>query len=271
MLKKLFKRLLLIVTLLISSTVYAEVLRLQFKDYIIGGHRTLDLHKALFEQHQVNTDKIQIEKIDVVIKSRSGGGQIWTGSSYSKEDVRIVSGQPANFNNPADWTFSHIIFMFNSATSEPQLILNGQFKLREIVVYTRDYAVSDNTVKNTSGDVSIGLPMFHLKLIGLNIINLKQLLRSDSELNPDEYDIQGIEVLAKSRDGSAKVWLESGSESSDKQTVDGLAQTFDSNEPDSYGSIYLKIKKINNHSMPWLLKFDGDVKLHEIFVKLAHR
>jgi hypothetical protein len=271
MLKKLFKRLLLIVTLLTSSTACADVLQLQFKDYIIGGHRTLDLHQALFEQHQVDIDKIQIEKIDVVIKSRSGGGQIWLGSGYSKTDVRIVPGQAANFNNPADWTFSHVVFLFNGAVSKPQLNLNGQFKLREIVVYTADYADSDNTVTNTSDNISIGLPMFHLNLIGLNSINLKQLLASDAGLNLDEYDIQSIEVLAKSRDGSAKVWLESGFETSEKQTVEGLAQVFDSNEPDTYGSSYLTVRKINNHSVPWLLKFDGEIKLHEIIVKLVPR
>lgn len=271
MLIKLCKRLLLIVTLLTSSTVCAEVLHLQFEDYIIGGHRTLDLDKALFEQHQLNTDKIQIEKIDVVIKSRSSGGQIWLGSSYSKTDVRIVSGQAANFNNPADWTFSHIVFSFNGAASELQLNLNGQFKLREIDVYTVAYADSDSAVKNTSDNINIVLPMFHLKLIGLNSIDLKQLLRSDAGLNLDQYDIQSIEVLVKSRDGSAKVWLQSGLHSSEKQTVDGLAQVFDSNETDSYSSNYLTVKKINNHSVPLLLKFDGDIKLHEINVILAPR
>lgn len=268
---KLCNRLLLIASLLTCSNAYAEVLHLQFKDYIIGGYRTLDLHQALYDQHQLNADTIQIEKIDVVIKSRSGGGQIWLGSRYSKKDVRVVSGQAANFNNPADWTYSHIIFMFNESVSEPQINLNGQFKLREIVVYTRDHAGSDNTVKKPLRDISIVLPMFDVKLIGLNSIDLKQLLLSDTQQNPDEYHLQGIEVLAKSRDGSAKVWLESGFDTTDKQTVDGLAEFFDSNEAGTYSSSYIEAKQNNNDSMPWLLKFDGDIKLHEIILKLAPR
>jgi hypothetical protein len=268
---KLCNRLLLIASLLTCSNAFAEVLHLQFKEYIIGGYRTLDLHQALYDQHQLNADTIQIEKIDVVIKSRSGGGQVWLGSRYSKKDVRIVYGQAANFNNPADWTYSHIIFMYNESVSEPQINLNGQFKLREIVVYTRNHTGSESTVNNPSTDISIVLPMFDVKLIGLNSIDLKQLLRSDTKQNPDEYYLQGIEVLAKSRDGSAKVWLESRFDNTDKQTVEGQAQVFDSNEAGTYSSSYIEAKKNNNDSMPWLLKFDGDIKLHEIILKLTPR
>ena len=106
------------------------------------------------------------------------------------------------------------------------------------------------------------LPMFHLQLMGLNNIDLKQLVRSDTRMNPDEFHLKGIEVSVKSRQQGGQVWLVSGHKVSEFQDVRAAGRFFASNDPDSYGRNYFKVGQGNNQSMPWLLKLNGDIKLN---------
>jgi|GEM_PF-1689817 len=269
--KKLIATSLLGFSLVISSASHAEVFRLQFKDYIFGGFRTLDLQQALYNQYQVDASGLDIETIDVVIKSQYGGGLVWSGSPNSQLDRRVVNGQAVNFNNPADWTYSHIIFPAQGTAGDLQLNLNGQFKLREVLVRTHDYRGAESVVKGMQSDGRITLPMFHLELMGLNSINLKQLLRSDTRMNPDEFQLKGIEVSVKSRRQGGQVWLENGNRVSELQEVDTAGRFFASNDPGSYGRNYFKFAIGNNQAMPWLLKLNGDIKLNEIVINLVPR
>ncbi|MFW2440533.1 MAG: hypothetical protein ACN4GR_14335 [Arenicellales bacterium] len=270
-LKKLIPASLLGFSLLISSASHAEVFRLQFKDYILGGFRTLDLHQALYNQYQLDASRLDIETIEVVLKSQHGGGLVWSGSRYSQLDRQVVTGQAVNFNNPADWTYSHIIFPAQGAAGDLKLNLNGLFKLREVLVRTRDESGAESVVKSMQGDGRVILPMFHLELTGLNSINLKQLLRSDSRLNPDEFQLKGIEVLVKSRKQGGQVWLENGNRHTEPQAVDTAGRFFASNDPGSYGRNYFRFANGNNQSKPWLLKLNGDIKLNEIVINLVPR
>jgi hypothetical protein len=269
--KKLFTALLLAGSLAISSASHAEFFRLQFKDYIFGGFRTLDLQQALYDQYHVDASGLDIETIDVVIKSQYGGGLVWTGSRNSQVDRRVVSGQAVNFNNPADWTYSHIIFPARGTAGDLQLNLNGLFKLREVLVQTREYRDAENAVKSMQVDGRMTLPMFHLELTGRNSIDLKQLVRSDTRMNPDEFQLKGIEVSAKSRQQGGQVWLENGDRVSELQAVDTAGNIFASNDPGSYGRNYFKFTNGNNQVMPWLLKLNGDIKLNEIVINLVPR
>jgi hypothetical protein len=130
--------LLLILSLLISGPVHAEVFRLHFNDSIFGGFQTVDLHRALYNQHQVDARWIEVDHVEVVLKSRYGGGLAWTGSPYSQRDRRVVTGQAANYNNPAGWNFSRLIFPASGSDDDLLLNLYGQFRLREVLVHTRD-------------------------------------------------------------------------------------------------------------------------------------
>ncbi len=138
MFKKLYVNLLLILSLLISSTAHAEVFHLQFNDAIFGGFQVVDLHQALYNQYQVDASKFEVDHIEVVLKSQYGGGLAWTGSPYSQRDRRVVTGQAANFYNPAGWNFSRIIFPASGSADDLLLNLYGQFRLREVFVRTRD-------------------------------------------------------------------------------------------------------------------------------------
>lgn len=184
MMKKLSMCLLFTLFLSISTSVHADVFHLQFNDEIYGGHQTLDLQKALYDQHQVDASHLFIDRIAVIIKSLSGGGQIWLGSRYSQNDRRLVNGQAGNFNNPADWTYNQVTFPTPQAKSDLQLHLNGQFRLREVAVYTQlDPGAADST-NGGPDEAYITLPMHHLELNGLNSVDIKQLLRNDTRLKP---------------------------------------------------------------------------------------
>ena len=123
---------------IISSIVHAEDFRLHFNDAIFGGFQTVDLHRALYEQYQVDARWIEVDHVEVVLKSRYGGGLAWTGSPYSQRDRRVVTGQAANYNNPAGWNFSRLIFPASGSDDDLLLNLYGQFRLREVLVQTRD-------------------------------------------------------------------------------------------------------------------------------------
>lgn len=264
-------RLTLAAILLLSSAAKAEVYRLQFNDQIYGGHRTVELKKAMQKQHRVDASKLEIEKVDVVVKSQQGGGQVWVGSRYSQSNRLTAAGQAANFNNPANWTFSRISFPAQGFDSDLQLNLNGQLKLREVIVHARDTPDSESVAKNKQGNARITLPMNHLKLTGQNTINLKKILRSNTKVNPDKYNFKGLEVSVKSRQGGGQVWLESGHQASSIQTVGGIPQAFENNNQDSYDRKYFKAMQGENQPTPWLLKFNGDLKLNEIIINLAPR
>ena len=272
MLRKPVAKLLLFLSLLFSSAAYAEIYRLQFNDQIYGGHRTVDLQKALQHQHRVDARKVEIEKVDVVAKSQQGGGLIWMGSPYSQTDRRTVPGQAVNFNNPADWTFSRQTFTTRGFGDNLKLNLNGQFKLRAIVVHTRMFNDSENIAIGKNGNVRVTVTMHHLKLMGLQTINLKQLLRRNTNVNPDKYNLKGLEVSVKSRQGGGQIWFEdNGEQTSSLQTAGGIPQVFENNNAGSYDRKYFKATLRDNQPMPWLLKFNGDLKINEIIINLAPR
>jgi hypothetical protein len=124
--------------LIYSGLVHAEDFRLQFNDAVYGGFQTVDLHWALYEQHQVDASSLELDYIEVILKSKYGGGLAWTGSPYSQRDRRVVYGQAANFYNPSGWSFSRIVFPATGLFDDLLLNMNGQFSLREVLVRTRD-------------------------------------------------------------------------------------------------------------------------------------
>ena len=271
MMKKLSMRLLFTFFLSISTTAHADVFHLQFNDEIYGGHQTLDLQNELHDQYQVDASHLYIDRIAVVIKSLFGGGQIWLGSRYSQNDRRFVNGQAGNFNNPADWTFNQVTFPKPQAKSGLQLHLNGQFRLREVAVYTQlDPAPADST-NGGQDEAYIALPMHHLELNGLNSVDIKQLLRNDTRLNPDDFHLNSIMVALKSGQDGAQAWLESGGLISELVILHGAAQGFDSHELASYDYRSINAVQYTNEALPWVIKFNGDIRLYEIVINLAKR
>ncbi len=262
---------LLSVSLIASAAASAEVYRLKFNDQTYGGHRTVDIAKAMQKQHRLKTADLDISSVDVIVKSRQGGGQVWLGSRYSQSDRRTAGGTAANFNNPADWTFSRITFAAQNYGSDLQLNLNGDMKLREIRVHASRIDDSDKVLTNSKGEARITLPMHHVKITGLQKLDLKQLLRQEPGVNPDQYHLKGLEVSVKSRQGGGQVWLESGNGISEIQTAGGIVSVFENNNPGSYDRKYFKAAQRNNQASPWLLGFNGDIKIEEIIINLAPR
>lgn len=268
---KLFQLITATLLFMTAAVAQAEVFRLQFNDKIYGGHGTLDLNKTLMQQHRIKANELDIESIDVIVKSREGGGQVWVGSRYGQSDRRTAGGTVANYNNPADWTFSRISFPASNQGAGLLLNLNGNLKLREVRLHARYAREQSEVISNEKGDARITLPMRHLQLSGLHKVNLKQLLRNDAGINPDDYHLKGIEVSLKSRQGGGQVWLESAHGTSEIQTAGGLPEVFDNNNSGSYDRKYFKASRRNNQASPWLVGFNGDIKVNEIIVNLAHK
>lgn len=271
MLKKLCMRLIFTSFLFLSTVVDADVFHLQFNDQIFGGHQTVDLQNALREQYQVDANQISIEKIDVVVKSWFGGGQVWLGSRYNQADRRFVNGQANNFNNPADWTFNQIAFVINETNSDLQLNMNGQFRLREVIVSSTGNVESEDGMHSMRAAADILLPLYHMELNGLSSLDLKQLLQNDTQLNPDEYHLNSVTVAIKSSHDGAQVWLESGQQMSKVGIINGARQAFSSHDPGTYEFRSINAAKYGNESSPWLLNFNGDFRLYEIIVSLEQR
>ena len=270
--KKLSTRLLFTFILLsISTCVLAEVFHLQFHDEIFGGHQTVDLKSALHQQYQLDANQLSIEKIDVVVKSWFGGGQLWLGSRYSQADRRFVNGQASNFNNPADWTFNRIGFVVNETNSDLQLNLNGQFRIREVIVSSAGNVESGDVMHSMQAGADILLPLYHMELNGLSSLDLKQLLHNDTQLNPDEYHLKSVTVALKSSQDGAQAWLESGQQMSKVGIINGAGQAFSSQDPGTYEFRSINAAKYDNESSPWLLNFSGDFRLYEIVVNLEQR
>lgn len=271
MMKKLCMCLIFTSFLFLSTVVHADVFHLQFNDEIFGGHQTVDLQNALREQFHVDVKQLSIEKIDVVVKSWFGGGLVWLGSRYSQSDRRFVNGQAANFNNPADWTFNQITFPESGTHRELQLHLNGQFRLREVIVSTQTRTDPELLFNSDQARNGILIPLYDLELNGLSSLDIKQLLRNDTRLNPDKYYLNAVMVAIKSRQDGAQAWLENGNWVSKVELLTGAGQGFNSHDVASYDHRTIRAALNENESSPWLLKFNGDVMLYEIVVILAQR
>jgi hypothetical protein len=255
--------------LFFSSAVYAETYHLQFRDHIFGGHRTLNLEQALQNQHRIDAKELEISRIEVVVKSQQGGGQVWLGSRYSQTNRQTAPGSAVNFDNPADWTYATLPFLTQGMGGDLMLNLNGQLKLREVVVHARKLADDKSVVKSRQGDARVTLPMNHQHLTGLYTLNLKKVLRNQSKINPDRYDLKGIEVAVKSRQGGGQVWLESGNQATEIQTIKGVSANFERRDPHTYYRIFLKALQQDNQKTPWLLQFNGEIMLNEIIINLV--
>lgn len=270
--EKLFTASLLVNLLFICSlTAAAETLPLQFNDYLVGGHRILDLREALAAQHGVDGRRLDIDAIEVIAKSAQGGGQVWTGSEYSQQDRRTLPGQVQNFNNPADWTFSRLLFRGDGSDEALQLNLYGQLKLRAVVIHTRGHGGSGDVTQHQQGALRVHLPMHHLQLSGTNNIDIAQLIHNDTSIDPRHYDLQGIDVSLKSRNGSGRAWLGSRQDISAAQRVEGLAEHFASNDPQSYREYRFNGSAGGSVPVAWQLQLTGDVRLNEITVYLRPR
>ena len=271
MIKKVFIDQFFTSLLLISSAVHADTFRLQFHDQIMGGHQTVDLQNALREQYQVDANQLTIEKVDVVIKSMAGGGQIWFGSRYNQADRRFVAGQAGNFQNPANWTFRKIAFPVQQPDSDLQLNLNGEFKLREVIVSSADFAQPEKLQYRDQSAADILLPLYNMDLHGLSSLDLKQLLLNDTQLDPDEYHLKSVTVAVKSRQDGAQVWLECGQRVSKVEIISATEKVFGSHDPGTYQYRNINAAEYENESSPWLLKFSGDIRLYEVAVSLNQR
>jgi len=225
----------------------------------------------LRDQFHVDSNQLSIDKIDVVVKSWFGGGLVWLGSRYSQSDRRFVNGQANNFNNPADWTFNQISFPVSATNSDLQLNLNGQFRLREVIVSVQTPADPGNVINSDQAENGIPLPLYHLELNGLSSLDIKQLLLNDTRLNPDKYYLNAVQLAIKSRQDGAQAWLENGNTVSKVELLSGAGEGFNSHEPASYEHKTISAAQYENESSPWLLKFSGDVMLYEIVVILAPR
>ena len=267
----LFRISLPLVMLMASTVANAETFNLKFNDRVFGGLASVDLVRTLQTQHRINPLELHIESVDVVVKSREGGGQVWLGSRQSQSNRQTAAGTLANFNNPADWTFSRLSFPAGNYGAGLYLNLNGNLKLREVNIRASLAHGEGEVLSNEKGDKRITLPMRHETISGLQKINLKQLLRRDAGINPDDYDLKGIEVSLKSRQGGGQVWLETAQAMSDIQTAGGIPGVFDNNNPGSYDRKYFKAPRRNNSTTPWLLGLNGEIKLNEIIVNLARR
>lgn len=259
------------ILLSVSTSVHAEVFHLQFHDEIFGGHQMVDLKSALSEQYQVDANQLSIVKIDVIVKSWFGGGQLWLGSRYSQSDRRFVNGQASNFNNPADWTFNQVTFPVSGTNSDLQLNLNGQLRLREVSVSVKTPTDSGNVINDDQAENGILIPLYHLELSGLSNLDIKQLLLNDTRLNPDKYYLNAVMVAIKARHDGAQAWLENGNRVSTVELLSGAGQGFNSHDPASYDHRTIRAAKYENESSPWLLNFSGDVMLNEIVVILSQR
>lgn len=269
--KKRYINLFIVLLPIFATMARADVFQLQFNDQIFGGHQTLNLEKALRSQYQVDTDKLVVEKVDVVTKSWYGGGQLWLGSRYSQAGRQTANGQANNFNNPADWTFSRITLPFQGVASDLMLNLNGQFRLREVTVHTQ--GISDSTGLNNGnlGEMNIILPMTHLKLKGLSTVDITQLLHNDAQLNPRNFHLKGITVALKSQQDGAQAWVQNGDRLSEPIVLNSAGENFGSDNSLSYDYRNINALHVDNTTYPWLLRLNGDIKLYEIIVLLNRR
>lgn len=262
--------LLSLLLLALASAAWAEEFHLRYDDRIIGGQTSFDLLRELGSQHRVDPAEFEILGVDVIAKSQQGGGQVWLGSAYSQSGRQTAPGSIANYSNPADWTFGTLRFQAGGMGDALNLNFYGNIKLREIVLHTRRKQDAVQIAGDHQGNRRITLQLNHVVLNGLTEINLKQELRRKTDLNPDRYNLKGIEVGAKSRSGNAKVWLESGNRKSQPLIVGGIPQAFDNDNTGSYDRKFIQATP-DNQPTPWLLRFSGNVKVNDIVINLAPR
>jgi hypothetical protein len=103
---------------------------------------------------------------------------------------------------------------------------------------------------------------------GLSTIRLKQEIRDQLGVRPGELrdaELESVMVLAKSRRGEGRVWLQVGNRETRMYRVDG--GNFNSDNPSTYDRILIDNPSRRERSDGvWQLHFDGNIRVARIVV-----
>ncbi len=102
-------------------------------------NRTIHLKDEIHRNYPgVNLRNVGIDKVVLFAKTRHGDGTAELLIDGRTQDRREVGGRPADFDNPAQYTFDRVELHSRTRNDGPwHLKLNGNFVVRRIVVTTQ--------------------------------------------------------------------------------------------------------------------------------------
>lgn len=104
-----------------------------------------------------------------------------------------------------------------------------------------------------------------LEYQGSNVIRIKEMLRQQYNIVPQDYELTGVSVLSKTRHGRGTAALKVGQWVSNPQRIYGTPEYFDSRDPRTFYETYFYNDNLYEQGV-WQLVLEGNHKVRRIVV-----
>lgn len=238
---------------------------------------TIDIKKQLRRAHgQINFDRLELNRIYLVAKSKSGRGQAWLSLRSSNTAVHPIGGERQYFNSSDPDTFDHVVIGPTHAvhgSEHWQLKVRGDLRIREIVIVMNDCAREEcYTDDPDQGVVQLTLDYDDLEIKNYarasGILIQRELEKAYGRVDFDHLRLVNIALLAKSADGEGQAWLVVGSQPTAAKTVRGRASRFESRDTETFDRVVFAPPNPGDTAGRWILMHRGHFKVRKLTVEM---
>lgn len=127
----------LLACLFLSFTAKAERYVLDFNDWHLQGQSTIALKQELQRRYgNLPFQRMDLQRVVLLAKSAYGGARATLVVGPQQSNPQIIPGNPRDFQNPANYTYTRLRFNPPSGNDRGiwQLHINGNVKVRRVVV-----------------------------------------------------------------------------------------------------------------------------------------
>ncbi len=235
---------------------------LDYDDVNLRGENTLALKRKLQRQHGISADRLQLQRVRLVAKSRHGQGEAKLVVGQNSTRWQTLDGTPSEFRSNRPATYDREIFQNPSRRSDGrwQIKLQGNIKVKRVVLVVKKPNRAKKFTIDYYGD--------HLQ--GENTLFLKRALRDQHGITPADYKLIRVKLVAKSKHGAAQASLFANGSSTAFKTIDGNPRAFRNNRFRTYHSIGFESPASRDRGR-WQIDLRGNIKVHSVDVFLKRK
>ena len=228
------------------------------------GQDTIRIKRQLRLQYPgIELQNVDLLSVMMVAKTRKGQGKARLLVGQNGTAKQVFGGNVATFKSTGEKTFDRHLFLNpkNNSNGRWQMKLQGNFIVRQIVV---EIGVSET-------DLRLDYSHSHMKSgQGDDTLKLRAKAKNQHGINTQDYNLEGITLIAKTRKGQGKARLKVGGELSAAQRIGGTPSEFhDDSQWTYYEADFLNPKENSNGA--WQVKLQGNFKIKEVILHMTKK
>ena len=210
------------------------------------------------QQHPGVVDRdSELMSVMLVSKTRGGQGTATLKVGPQTTTRQTVAGNRTDVKSISDSSYDRTLFKNPKANSRGawQIHTRGRFNVRQAVVeigvsgldLSLDYA--DLHVRTGAGDNGI--------------LRLRNKARQDHGIRTQDYELEKVTIIGKSRRGNGTATLFVGNAASFSEVLDGNPQKFVQKNLGSFDVVEIQNPKVNSNGS-WQIELQGNIKIREV-------